>query len=50
MYIHKIWVKEMTLILLFVAAVVVLDILALRYGADSREGLEYAPERLGLPR
>ncbi len=37
-------------ILVLVVALIALDILALRYGADSREGVDRDPRTLGLPR
>lgn len=35
---------------LLIAALLALDVLALMYGVDSREGLERDPKGLGLPR
>jgi len=36
--------------LLIIGALLALDVLALRFGTDSREGVDRDPSRLGLPR
>ena len=42
-------VREME-ILMFIGALGALNVLALLYGADSREGVDRDPGKLGLPR
>lgn len=40
----------MLILMMFIVGLIVLDILALLYGADSREGVECDPQTLGLLR
>ncbi|MBF6614356.1 MAG: hypothetical protein IVW55_14665 [Chloroflexi bacterium] len=35
---------------IMIVALVMLDLLALAFGVESREGIEYDPQKLGLPR